>query len=229
MLAILNLLIQEVCRGQSLCWDFDRHSFLFQISPCGLCPLGNPRANVYILYTLMNSSSLMCLICHSISEYFLFTVWIFFIRFISVLIKLNLNMPSILFLYPWCPRLRGNWRAVRAPNPTATFTLLPLLLTGWRVWMPAYQRRPCWPFSLWAICNLTSTCRVSSHSSFFDSFGSKSRDDKPRAGGPLWRKPWVNVGGVDEVLSECVLLTKTSASDWRELTKPYPCQPSSGN
>lgn len=110
----------------------------------------------------------MCLICHSISECFPFAVWIFFICFISVLIKLNLNMPSHFIFIPMMPQTQRERKGSESIQSNSYIYIVTLAFDWLKtVWMPVYQRRPCWPFSLWAICNLTSTCRVSSRS--FDS------------------------------------------------------------
>lgn len=58
--------------------------------------VGNPRANVYILYT-EEFSSLMCLICHSISVLLSLCGLFFLSAFISVLIKLSLSNANFPF------------------------------------------------------------------------------------------------------------------------------------
>lgn len=85
-----NVLIQEFAEVRAYAGNSIDILFVPNKSSWTVPSVGNPRANVYILYTLKNSSSLMCLSVTAF-ECLPFTVDFFLSAFISVLIKLSLN------------------------------------------------------------------------------------------------------------------------------------------
>lgn len=77
----LNLLIQESAEVRAYAGNSIDILFVPNKSSWTVASVGNPGANVYILYTLKNSFSLMCLICHSIRVSSFHCVDFFFICF----------------------------------------------------------------------------------------------------------------------------------------------------
>lgn len=118
-----NVLIQDFAEVRAYAENSIDIVFVPNKSSWTVPSVGNPRANVYILYTMKNSSSLMCLICHSI-RVSSFHCGFFLSAFISVLIKLSLNNA---FPFDFTPTIHKTQEAEKSSQ--STFTLDCVTLT----------------------------------------------------------------------------------------------------